>query len=221
MAQKHIVRSYDQELEALKTKILTMGSEAENQLTLAVEALVQQNDILAKNIVKSDTRVNQLQEEIDALTVLLLAKRQPMALDLRIIISALKIATDLERIADYAANFAQHIIQLNHIKLEKPVASIRDMADRCLQMLKEVIHAYDELDENLAVQVWHRDDQVDAIYIDLLNILRRLMSEDSDNVKSCTTLLFVARCCERIGDHITNIAENIFYIVRGDYYRGP
>jgi phosphate transport system protein len=220
MSSKHIVRTYDQELDELKSKVLAMGKESETQLAQAVEALVERNDILAKSIVKSDTVVNQLQSDVDKLTVLILAKRQPMASDLRHIVSGLKIAADLERIADYAANIAQHVIDLSHIKLDRPIRSIQKMADAGLAMLKDVVDAYHDLDAQKAIAVWHRDDEVDSIYIDLLALLRNLMTDNSDSVKACTTLLFVARCCERIGDHITNIAESIHYIVKADVYHG-
>ena len=220
MSSKLIVRTYDQELDELKSKVLKRGKESKAQLAQAVEALVERNDILAKIIVKSDTVVNQLQSDVDNLTVLILAKRQPMASDLRHIVSGLKIAADLERIADYAANIAQHVIDLNHIKLDRPIRSIQKMADTGLAMLKDVVDPYQDLDAQKAIAVWHRDDEIDTIFIDSLALLRNLMTDNSDNVKACTTLLFVARCCERIGDHITNIAESIHYIVKADVYHG-
>ena len=220
MSNKHIVRTYDQELDELKSKVLKMGKESEARLSQAVEGLVERNDILAKRIVKSDKVVNQLQSDVDNLTVLILAKRQPMASDLRHIVSGLKIAADLERISDYAANIAQHVIDLNHIKLDKPIRSIKKMANTGLAMLKGVIDSYRELDVQKAITTWHKDDEIDNIYFELLALLRSLMTENSDNVKACTTLLFVARCCERIGDHITNIAENVHYIIKAEVYHG-
>jgi phosphate transport system protein len=172
---------------------------------------------MAKAIVEADEEVNQLQRDVDEMTARLLATRQPMAVDLRIIISALKIATDLERVADYSKNIAKHVHDLNHASLEKPVDAIIGMAETAGRMLKDVLDAYASKDDRAALDVWRRDADVDNLYSEFLTRLRSHMSEDSQNIKAYTSLLFVARCCERIGDHITNVAESVYYTKNGEY----
>lgn len=216
MPKKHTVRSYDQELDLLKSKISEMGKVAEEQLSNAIEALITKDNQLAVNVIYSDSRVNDLQNAVDRLTVRMLAVRQPMGSDLRHIISALKIAAELERIADYAANIAKNGMYLDHVYLEKPVRFIIHMAELAIQMLKDVIGAYLEIDVPMAIEVWHRDDEINQIYADLITQLRSYMKADSDNIDTYTSLIFTARCCERIGDHIKNVAEGVYYIIHAD-----
>ena len=128
-------------------------------------------------------------------------------------------ASELERIGDYAANIARHIPDLDqHLDLEKPIAVITEMVELVKGMLTDIMGAFAYGDVSKAIAVWHRDDRVDTIYADLLNSLRAKMAEDSDTIQACTGLVFVARCCERIGDHITNIAENVHYIEHNKTY---
>jgi phosphate transport system protein len=148
----------------------------------------------------------------------MLAMRQPMGSDLRHIISALKIAADLERIADYAANIAKNVMDLDHVSLEKPVELIIRMAELASHMLKDVIVAYREVDVRKATAVWHRDEDINKIYADLLSHLRSYMKADSDNINVYTSLIFAARCCERIGDHIKNVAESVYFITHGESF---
>jgi phosphate transport system protein len=216
MERQHIVRSYDEELRMLKSKIKDMGLEASAQLRKACQALTSRDNRLVQDTIQGDTNVNLLQEEIDVLTVHLLATRQPMAVDLRNIISGLKIATDLERIADYAKNIAKHVTDLNSISLNKPIESIIAMVEVAQSMLNDVIDAYLHTDLEKAIEVWHRDDEINQIYGELLGQLRSYMEKDSDHIKAYTSLLLVSRCCERIGDHITNVAESVHYIDRGE-----
>jgi phosphate transport system protein len=221
MERKHIVKSYDTDLEMLRSKIEKMGIEANSQLQKAVRALTKRDSHLAQDTIQGDTAVNVLQEEIDLLTVRLLATRQPMAIDLRHIISGLKIAADLERIADYAANIAKHVIDLNSISLNKPIKSIIAMTEVAQSMLDEVMDAYMQTDADKAIEVWHRDNEINQIYGELLGQLRSYMEEDTDHIKAYTSLLLVARCCERIGDHITNVAESVYYIESGQMQFTP
>jgi phosphate transport system protein len=142
-----------------------------------------------------------------------------MAQDLRNVIASLKMASELERIADYAANIARHISDLDHhLDIDHPIADLIEMAELAKGMLTDIMAAFAKVDVQKAIAVWHRDDQIDHIYADLLSDLRTKMSEDSENIRSYTGLIFVARCCERIGDHITNIAENVHYIEHGKTY---
>jgi phosphate transport system protein len=218
MAKDHIVRSYDQELDLLQAKLLDMGRITGEQLSKAAEALVSKDSRLAVNVIYTDSTVNDLQNEVDRLTVQMLAMRQPMALDLRHIIAGLKIATELERIADYAANIGKHVIDLDHVSLEKPVEMIIRMTEVAQQMLKDVLHAYKDIDIPLSINVYKQDEEINKTYASLLSKLRLYMKEDADNIKTYTSLIFVARCCERIGDHIKNIAECVYFIDKGESY---
>ena len=220
MPREHIVRSYDDELDQLRRKITILGNAALSQLTKAIDSLNRQDVILAAKIVEADMEINSLQGEVDALTVKVLATRQPLALDLRYVISGLKIAADLERIADYAANIAKLVIDIDQLSIEGPIELIGDMATHAQSMLTDIMDAYQSIDTAKAVKVWHRDDEIDRIYGEFLTILRELMVDDTENMRAYTKLLFVARCCERIGDHITNVAENVHFIEYGEEYCG-
>jgi phosphate transport system protein len=218
MAKDHIVRSYDQELDLLQSKLLEMGRFAEEQLRKALEALVSRDSSLAVNVISNDSKVNKLQSEVDRLTVRMLAMRQPMALDLRHIISALRIGVELERVADYAANIGKSVIDLNDVSLEEPVEQIIRMAELTQKMLNEVMHAYRKANVSQAIAVWKQDEEVNKIYANLLSQLRLYMKEDANNINTYTSLIFVSRSCERIGDHIKNIAECVYYIEKGQEY---
>ena len=220
MRKEHTVKAFTQELELLKSKVFEMARECEGQLAKAVHSLVERDTELARYIIEGDSKINRLQSEVDELAIRILALRQPMALDLRNIIAAQKMAADFERIADYIANIAKHVIDLESISLEKPIRSIVKMTNSALEMLRDVLVAYQELDVEKAVEIWHRDREIDKIYFSLLTQLRTTMIEDSTRVTPSTTLLFMGRCCERIGDHITNVAENVEYIVSGEMYHG-
>jgi phosphate transport system protein len=220
MSDKHIVRSYDEELGLLKAKILEMGRLASEQLHKAAETLVSRDSSAAQAIMAADSAINTLQQDVDQLTLAMLARRQPMALDLRNIVSGLKMGSDLERIADYSANIARHSMELNSADIEQPVSAVIRMAECAKGMLGEVMKAYDEADPDLARKVWHSDEQIDREYADLLAHLRDCMSEEAHHAKPFTALIFVARCCERIGDHIQNVAEGVFFIATGERYHG-
>lgn len=220
MAKEHTVKAFTQELERLKSKVFEMAKECERQLAKAVHSLVGRDMRLARDIIEGDSKINSLQSEVDELAIRILALRQPMALDLRNIIAAQKMAADFERIADYTANIAKHLINLESVALDKPIRSIVEMANSALQMLRDVLIAYQELDAEKAAEIWHRDREIDKIYFGLLTQLRTTMIEDATSVAPSTNLLFMGRCCERIGDHITNVAENVEYIVSGEMYHG-
>jgi len=220
MNDRHIVRSYDEELALLKTNLVEMGRLAHDQLGKAVETLVSRDSSAAEAVVAGDAAINTLQQDIDQLTLSMLARRQPMALDLRNIVSGLKMAADLERVADYAANIARHSMDLNSAEIQNPVEGIIRMAGHARGMLGDVMTAYEERDAELAQDVWHRDQTIDKAYADLLSDLREYMKEESQYAKPFTALLFVARCCERIGDHIQNLAEDVHFIITGETYHG-
>jgi phosphate transport system protein len=220
MPKEHIVKSYDEELARLERKISKMTKTVETQLTRAVEALIGRDLFLAKSVVRDDEKVNELQRELESQTVKLLALRQPMARDLRAVIAGLKTASDLERIGDYAANIALHVKDVNNVSLEKPLELLIRMGEIAAVMLSDVIEAYQKMDIQKAIEVWHCDDKIDGIYADLLREIRECMAKDAQNIKAYTGLIFVARCCERIGDHVTNVAENIYFVEEGDPYHG-
>jgi phosphate transport system protein len=215
MSREHIVKAYDEELDLLRSKITQMGEICTRQLSKAIESLKKRDTWLAEDVVLGDAKVNALNSEVDQLTFQILATRQPMAVDLRIIISALKIAGDLERIADYAANIANCVEDLNHIALDQPIESILRMAAVAQDMLRDILRAYEQADGDRAQLVWQADTQIDAIYADLLSEIKTYMAKEPGNVDAYASLMFAARCCERIGDHIKNVAESVQFIRKG------
>lgn len=218
MAREHIVKSYDEELERLQRKVAEMGAAAREQIAAAVKALMSMDSTLAAGVVRSDEQINRMQAEAEELVIGLLARRQPMAIDLRLIVSALKIASELERIADYATNMVCSIDDLKRISEASDIKAIVQMAGIGQEMLTNIITAYVETDSNRAVEVWHRDDAIDKIYADFISRIRGQLEQEHATAKDYTSLIYAARCCERIGDHITNVAENIYYIQHGVLY---
>ncbi|MET4700173.1 phosphate transport system protein [Constrictibacter sp. MBR-5] len=215
MSQQHIVASYDAELSRLNQLIAEMGGLAESQLATAVDALSRRDSKLAANVVAQDSRVDALENEVDNFAVRLLALRQPMASDLRNIVGSIRIAADLERIADYAANVAKRTIALNQNAPVEPARAIPRMSRLVAAMIKDVLDAYVDRDVAKAIDVWGRDIEVDDAYSSLFRELLTYMMEDPRNITVCTHLLFIAKNIERIGDHITNIAETIHFAVSG------
>jgi phosphate transport system protein len=215
MSSEHIIKSFDEELRRLNNTITEMGGLAESQLATAIQAVVERDSDLAASVVETDAKVDQLQHDIDNLAVRLLALRQPMARDLRAVVSAIKIASDLERICDYAANVAKRSIVLNQTAPVKPVYALPRMGALCQGMVKDMLDAYVERDADKALGVWLRDEELDEMYTSLFRELLTYMIEDARNITPCTHLLFMAKNLERIGDHTTNIAETLYFLVHG------
>jgi phosphate transport system protein len=215
MAAEHIMKSYDEELERLNNMIVEMGGLAESQLAAAIEVVIQRDSDRAIRVVEGDAQVDQLERDLDNLAIRLLALRQPMARDLREIVAALKIASDLERISDYAANVAKRSIALAQTPPIQPVNALPRMTRLALLLIKDVIDAYVARDADKAFAVWVRDEELDEMYASLFRVLLTYMMEDPRNIGPCTHLLFIAKNIERIGDHATNIAENVYYLVHG------
>ena len=215
MAAEHIIKSYDEELQRLNSIIVEMGGQAESQLAAAIEAVNDRDTELAGRVIDGDNKVDQLERDLDNLAIRLLALRQPMARDLREIVAALKIGADLERIADYAANVAKRSIALTQTPPLRPVHSLPQMAQFALLEIKDVIDSYIARDADKAVDVWTRDEELDEMYANLFRVLLTFMMEDPRSIGPCTHLLFMAKNIERIGDHATNIAENVYYLVHG------
>jgi phosphate transport system protein len=215
MAAEHIIKSYDEELNRLSGMIVEMGGFAESQLAAAVEAVARRDSELAARVIEGDEKVDQLERDLDNLAIRLLALRQPMARDLREIVAALKIGSDLERICDYAANVAKRAIALAQSPPIQPVHALPRMAALALRLIKDVIDAYVERDADKALAVWRGDEELDEMYSSLFREFLTYMMEDPRNIGVCTHLLFMAKNIERIGDHATNIAENLYYLVHG------
>ena len=212
---QHTVRSFDEQLKQLKHMIVQMGGLAEEELENAISALTRRDTALAESTVGSDRRLDALEQEVANLAIRVLALRQPMASDLREIVSALKISSDLERMGDYAKNVAKRAIALNQLPPVKPAGSIPRMARLVQQIIKDTLDAYVERDAERAVEAWRRDEEVDEMYTSLFRELLTYMMEDPRNITPCTHLLFIAKNIERIGDHATNIAEIVHYLVLG------
>jgi phosphate transport system protein len=213
---EHIVRAYDQELDLLDKKIAQMGGQVEQQLARGFDALERRDPKLADAVVADDRKVDALEGEIQELTIQMIARRQPMAVDLRHIMTVIKIAGDLERTGDLAKNTAKRALAISGENHPKPLMTgLKHMVELALSQLKDVLDAYAERDADKAIAVWNRDERIDAMYNSLFRELLTYMMEDPRNIGLCTHLLFAAKNIERVGDHTTNIAEDVHYMVRG------
>jgi phosphate transport system protein len=192
-----------------------MGWLAESQIAAAIDTVTKRDSEQAAAVIEGDLLVDQLERDVDNLAVRLLALRQPMARDLREIVAALKIGSDLERICDYAANVAKRSIALAQLPPIPPTHALPRMARLALVLVKDVIDAYIARDTEKAIVVWTRDEELDEMYSSLFREFLTYMMEDPRNIGGYTHLLFMAKNVERIGDHATNIAENVYYMVRG------
>jgi phosphate transport system protein len=213
---EHIVKSYAHELTGLRDRITQMGGMVENQVALAVEAILHQDNAAATQVVERDPAVDRMERDIEAQVIQMLALRQPVAQDLRQIVASLKMTGDLERIGDYAANVAKRSIVLAEFRLPYSMGGIAHMTRLVQENLKLIIDAIGENDTEKAVLVWRADQAVDDIYNALFRELVTYMMEDPRNITPCTHLLFIAKNLERVGDHATNIAETVYYAVTGE-----
>jgi phosphate transport system protein len=214
--REHIVRSYEEELALLDKRIAQMGGLAEKLLGQAFDALERRDSQLADSVVQADKAIDRLQKDIEEEVISMIARRQPMADDLRHIMSALRITGDLERIGDLAKNIAKRALAIAQESYPKPLMSgLRHMAEQALRQLKEVLDSYAERNSELALNVWRADEQIDAMYNSVFRELLTYMMEDPRNIGICTHLLFGAKNLERIGDHTTNVAETVYYLVHG------
>ncbi|MCX7353964.1 MAG: phosphate signaling complex protein PhoU [Alphaproteobacteria bacterium] len=215
MSQTHIVKKYDEDLKQLNDLLARMGGLAEAQLKSAVDSVVRRDSDMAARTIESDNETDDLEMQIDDRVVNVLALRQPVAADLREVVSALKVSNELERVADYATNVAKRAIRLNEYPAIQSIAAIPRMAEVAQQMIKDVLDAYINRDVDKAMDVWHRDDDLDALHTALFRELLTYMMEDPRNITPCTHMLFIAKNIERIGDHATNIAEMCHFLVNG------
>jgi phosphate transport system protein len=213
---EHTVRSFSQDLEDLSGDIARMGGLAEDMLSDAIQAVATRDLVLAETVVARDPQVDNLQIEAEKKILRLLALRQPLARDLRQTISALKIAAELERIADLAKNIAKRAKVLDPIDPAAALKGVARMGRLVGAQLKRVLDAYTAQEAAAANQVWSRDDEVDEHYQSLFREVVTYMIEDPRTISACAHLLFVAKNLERIGDHCTNIAEEIHFLVTGE-----
>jgi phosphate transport system protein len=212
----HIVKSYEAELSVLENKVGQMGGLAELMLSEAFTALEQRNPDRAKAVVASDSAIDALQRELEEQVIVMIARRQPMANDLRQIMAVLKVAGDLERIGDLAKNIGKRALAVSGETHPKPLMTgLRHMVELTARSLKDVLDAFAARDAEKALNVWRADEAVDALYNSLFRELLTYMMEDPRNIGLCAHLLFGAKNIERIGDHTTNIAETVYFLARG------
>jgi phosphate transport system protein len=212
MASEHTLKRFDEELERLNATINEMGGLTESQFAKALAAVRENDTLLAEQVIGDDTRVDALDQVVQEQTVQLLALRQPMAIDLRVVLSSIKIAAALERIADYAKNTAKRAIVL--AQGTAPAAAVNgiDRLGRLVRTaLKDVLDAFADDDVEKAHSVWNRDEEIDQVYTGLFRELLTYMMEDPRTITACTHLMFMAKNIERCGDHITNIAELVSF----------
>ncbi len=214
---EHTVKAFTEKLDALATSVAAMGGMAEAQLASAVEAIAKRDSARAEKAVGGDKRIDELQMEVEDKALKLLALRQPMAVDLRETLAAIKIASELERIGDLAKNIAKRAIVLNREPPIRLTQSLDRMGKQALAQLKRVLDAYSNRDAAGAELVWKQDGGIDEMYNSLFRELLTYMMEDPRTIGLCTHLLFVAKNIERSGDHATNIAEVVYHMVSGGH----
>jgi phosphate transport system protein len=212
----HTIKAFDSDLQELSRMVAEMGGLAEKQVADAIDALAKRDTGLAQRVTVADAEIDALQREIEEKAVLTIARRQPMAVDLREVVGALRLANDLERIGDLAKNIAKRVIALNgEFPPPKLIRGVEHMTDLLLEQLKMVLDAYARRDDSKAMQVWRGDEEIDAVCNSVLRELLTYMMEDPRNITFCIHLLFCAKNIERMGDHATNIAESVHYIIEG------
>jgi phosphate transport system protein len=213
----HTVASFDADLKLLAGMIVDMGARAGRALAEATRALTERNAQLAQQVIASDRGIDLLQHEIEEKAVAILARRQPMAVDLREIVSTMRVAADLERVGDLAKNVAKRVIAIG----EQPApvnlaAGLGTLSERVGEQLAAVIGAYGRRDDAAALEVWKADGAIDGLFTSLFRELLTYMMEDPRSIGFCTHLLFCAKNLERVGDHATNIAETAHYVITGE-----
>jgi len=218
---QHTVKAYGDELDQLTAEVARMGGLAEAQVADAIESVARRDVALGRSVVERDARLDALQREIEKKAIRLIALRQPVASDLRRTLSAMKLATDLERTGDLGKNIAKRGLILAESDPMQPLTrSIERMGKLVSMRLRDVLDAYAAGEIERAVAVWNTDDEVDEHYNSLFRELLTYMMGDPRTIGACTHLLFMAKNLERIGDHATNIAETIYYEVTGEEFTG-
>lgn len=218
MPTQHTVRSFDKELNYLTKKIAQMGEHARHMVVCSVRAVVEDDRRLANEVIARDIVLDEAEREIDEKAILIIARRQPMAVDLREIVGAIRISADLERVGDMGKNMAKRVAAIADAR--PPASFYRSLeafAALALKQLNEVLDAYTSYSLDRIDAVREHDDEIDAMYTSIFRELLTYMMEDPRHITACTHLLFCAKNIERIGDHATNIAETVHYIITGSY----
>jgi phosphate transport system protein len=216
MITEHTAKAFDIDLQDLTRMVAEMGGMAEKQFADSVDALAKRDVERAKRVIAADAAIDALQHEIEEKAVLTIARRQPMAVDLRMIVGALRVANDLERIGDLAKNIAKRVAPITAgIHPQKLIRGVEHMAAMVLGQLKLVLDSYAGQDLEKALLVWKGDEEIDALCTSLFRELLTYMMEDPRNITFCIHLMFCAKNIERMGDHATNIAETIYYMIEG------
>lgn len=216
MAFEHTAKAFDDDLQELTRLVSEMGGLAERQIVESLDALIRRDATLGDRVVAADSEIDQLQRMIEERAVLTIARRQPMAVDLREIVGAMRVAIDLERIGDLAKNMGKRVVAIDSdFRPLKLIRGLEHMTDLVRSQVKSVLDAYAAHDLPAAMAVWKGDEEVDAICTSLFRELLTYMMEDPRNIGFCIHLMFCAKNIERIGDHATNIAETVFYMIEG------
>jgi phosphate transport system protein len=212
----HTARAFDTDLDELVRKISAMGRLDDEQIANAIEALTKRDTALARQVIAADDQVDALQHEIEEKAIITIARRQPMAVDLREIVGALRISNDLERVGDLAENIAKRVLLItDDFRINEVIIQLQNMVRLARDQLKRVVLSYERRDVAEAIDVWHKDQEIDALNNSLFRELLTYMMENPHNITFCTHMLFCAKNIERMGDHATNIAETVYYIVEG------
>ena len=212
----HTSKAFDADLQDIKRRVAEMGGLAERQIADATRALVERDTDLAEQVITTDPTIDAMQHEIEEKAVLTIARRQPMAVDLREIVGAMRVCNDLERIGDHAKHIGKRVVVLGaDFHAQKLIRGVEHMAELVGTLLKEVLDAYASRDLTAALAVWNGDEEVDALCTALFRELLTYMMEDPRNITLCIHLMFCAKDIERMGDHATNIAETVYYMIEG------
>ena len=212
----HTARAFDSDLQEIARKVAEMGGLAEKQIADAVRALLERDAELAEHVITTDPQIDQMQREIEDKAILTIARRQPMAVDLREIVGAMRVCNDLERIGDHAKHIGKRVVALSgDLYPQTLIRGVEHMAELVLAQIKQVLDAYAGHDVPAALAVWKGDEEVDALCTSLFRELLTYMMEDPRNITFCMHLMFCAKDIERMGDHATNIAETVYYMIEG------
>jgi len=216
MMNEHTAKAFDVDLQELTRKVAEMGGLAEKEVSDAVAALTRRDNDLAQSVVTSDPTIDALQREIEEKAILTIARRQPMAVDLREVVCALRVSNDLERIGDLAKNISKRVMALDgELHPQKLLRGLEHMGSLVGDQLRQVLDAFATRDLQAALAVWKGDQEIDAMCTSLFRELLTYMMEDPRNITFCIHLMFCAKNIERMGDHATNIAESVYYMIEG------
>ena len=212
----HTAKAFDTDLQEITRKVAEMGGLVERQIADSIQALVHRDVELGERVISLDPTVDGLQREVEEKCILTIARRQPMAVDLRECVGAMRVCNDLERIGDHAKHIGKRVVALDgDFHPQKVIRGVEHMSALVLAQVKQVLDAYASRDLQSALAVWNGDEQVDSMCVSLFRELLTYMMEDPRNISFCIHLMFCAKNIERIGDHATNIAETVFYMIEG------